>query len=481
MTVYLVGAGPGDPGLLTVRGRELVEGCEAIVYDRLADPRIVALAPETAERIYAGKRPGEHAMTQERLSALLVELGGRLGHVVRLKGGDPFVFGRGGEEALALEAAGIPFEVVPGVSSAHAVPAYAGIPVTQRGMAAQVTFVTGHEDPAKPESALDWSSLAATPGTLVFLMGVGALAENARRLIAHGMAADTPAAVISHGTRPDQRTVTAPLARIAEEAAALPAPAITVVGEVARLREHLAWFERRPLHGRRIAVTRARAQASVLRARLEELGAAVVEAPAIRIEPLAFDAPDLASFDLLVLTSANGVERVLPADVRALAGVTVAAIGAATAEALSAHGIVADVVPERAVGEALLAELGDVSGTRALVAAAEGARDVLPDGLAAGGAEVTVLRTYRSVPEPVDAEAVLAADLVTFTSSSTVTNLLGAMDGRDLSGMRAVSIGPVTSASLREAGIEPVAEADPHDVSGLVRAVVEAAGRVHAW
>jgi uroporphyrinogen III methyltransferase / synthase len=481
MTVYLVGAGPGDPGLLTVRGRELVEGCEAIVYDRLADPRIVALAPETAERIYAGKRPGEHAMTQERLSALLVELGGRLGHVVRLKGGDPFVFGRGGEEALALEAAGIPFEVVPGVSSAYAVPAYAGIPVTQRGMAAQVTFVTGHEDPAKPESALDWSSLAATPGTLVFLMGVGALAENARRLIAHGMAADTPAAVISHGTRPDQRTVTAPLARIAEEAAALPAPAITVVGEVARLREHLAWFERRPLHGRRIAVTRARAQASVLRARLEELGAAVVEAPAIRIEPLAFDPPDLASFDLLVLTSANGVERVLPADVRALAGVTVAAIGAATAEALSAHGIVADVVPERAVGEALLAELGDVSGTRALVAAAEGARDVLPDGLAAGGAEVTVLRTYRSVPEPVDAEAVLAADLVTFTSSSTVTNLLGAMDGLDLSGMRAVSIGPVTSASLREAGIEPVAEADPHDVSGLVRAVVEAAGRVHAW
>jgi uroporphyrinogen III methyltransferase/synthase len=458
-----------------------VEGCEAIVYDRLADPRIVALAPETAERIYAGKRPGEHAMTQERLSALLVELGGRLGHVVRLKGGDPFVFGRGGEEALALEAAGIPFEVVPGVSSAYAVPAYAGIPVTQRGMATQVTFVTGHEDPAKPESALDWSSLAATPGTLVFLMGVGALAENARRLIAHGMAADTPAAVISHGTRPDQRTVTAPLARIAEEAAALPAPAITVVGEVARLREHLAWFERRPLHGRRIAVTRARAQASVLRARLEELGAAVVEAPAIRIEPLAFDPPDLASFDLLVLTSANGVERVLPADVRALAGVTVAAIGAATAEALSAHGIVADVVPEQAVGEALLAELGDVSGTRALVAAAEGARDVLPDGLAAGGAEVTVLRTYRSVPEPVDAEAVLAADLVTFTSSSTVTNLLGAMDGLDLSGMRAVSIGPVTSASLREAGIEPVAEADPHDVSGLVRAVVEAAGRVHAW
>jgi len=481
VTVYLVGAGPGDPGLLTVRGRELVERCDAIVYDRLADPRIVALAPESAERIYAGKRPGEHAMTQERLNEALVELGARLATVVRLKGGDPFVFGRGGEEALALEAAGIPFEVVPGVSSAYAVPAYAGIPVTQRGMAAQVTFVTGHEDPAKPESSIDWSSLAATPGTLVFLMGVGALEENARRLIAHGMAADTPAAVISHGTRPDQRTVTAPLARIAEAAAGLSAPAITVVGEVARMREHLAWFEHRPLHGCRVVVTRARAQASGLRARLEELGAAVIEAPAIRIEPLPFDPPEIGRYDVLVLTSANGVERVLPADVRELAGVTVAAIGTATADALAARGIVADVVPARAVGEALLAELGDVAGKRILLAAAEGARDLLPDGLAAGGADVTVLRTYRTVPEPVDADAVLAADLVTFTSSSTVANLVAAMGGHDLSGLRAVSIGPVTSASLREAGIEPVAEADPHDVTGLVRAVHEAAGRVPAW
>jgi len=481
VTVYLVGAGPGDPGLLTVRGRELVERCDAIVYDRLADPRIVALAPETAERIYGGKRPGEHAMTQERLNELLVELGGRLAAVVRLKGGDPFVFGRGGEEALALEAAGIPFEVVPGVSSAYAVPAYAGIPVTQRGLAAQVTFVTGHEDPSKPESSLDWGSLAGTPGTLVFLMGVGALEENARRLIAHGMAADTPAAVISHGTRPDQHTVTAPLAAIAEAAAGLPAPAITVVGEVARMREHLAWFERRPLHGCRVVVTRARSQASGLRARLEELGAAVIEAPAISIEPLPFEPPEIGRFDVLVVTSANGVERVLPADVRELAGVTVAAIGSATAGALAAHGIVADVVPARAVGEALLEELGDVSGKRILLAVAEDARDVLPDGLAAAGADLTVLRTYRTVPEPVDADAVLAADLVTFTSSSTVANLVAAMGGRDLSGLRAVSIGPVTTASLRDAGIEPVAEADPHDVAGLVRAVLEAAGRVPAW
>ena len=478
MTVYLVGAGPGDPGLITVRGRELVERCDAIVHDRLADPRIVALAPAAAEKVYAGKRPGEHAMTQERLNALLVDLGGRLETVVRLKGGDPFVFGRGGEEALALEAAGIAFEVVPGVSSAHAVPAYAGIPVTQRGVAAQVTFVTGHEDPTRPESAIDWAWLAATPGTLVFLMGVGALEENARRLIAHGMRADTPAAVISHGTRPDQRTVTAPLARIAEAAAALSAPAITVVGEVARMRERLAWFERRPLHGRRVVVTRARSQASALRARLEELGAAVTEAPAIRIEPLAFEPPDLASFDVLVLTSANGVERILPADVRTLAGVKVAAIGRATADALAARGIVPDVVPERAVGEALLEALADVAGRRILVATAAQARDVVPDGLAAGGADVTVLTTYRTVPEPVDPDAVLGADLVTFTSSSTVANLVGAMEGRELAGLRAVSIGPVTSASLREAGIEPVAEAEPHDVDGLVEAVLAAAGRV---
>ena len=478
MTVYLVGAGPGDPGLITVRGRDLVERCDAIVYDRLADPRIVELAPDTADRVYAGKRPGEHAMTQERLNALLVELGGRLETVVRLKGGDPFVFGRGGEEALALEGAGIAFEIVPGVSSAHAVPAYAGIPVTQRGVAAQVTFVTGHEDPTRPESAIDWASLAATPGTLVFLMGVGALEENARRLIAHGMRADTPAAVISHGTQPDQRTVTAPLARIAEAAASLPAPAITVVGDVVLMRDHLTWFEHRPLHGRRVVVTRARAQASGLRARLEELGAAVTEAPAIRIEPLAFEAPEIGSFDILVLTSANGVERILPADVRALAGVTVAAIGRATADVLAARGLVPDVVPERAVGEALLEELGDVRGRRILVAAAEGARDVLPDGLVAGGADVTVLHTYRTVPEPVDPEAVLGADLVTFTSSSTVSNLVAAMDGRELSSLRAVSIGPVTSTSLREAGIEPVAEADPHDVAGLVAAVLAAAGRV---
>ncbi|HEX5556279.1 MAG TPA: uroporphyrinogen-III C-methyltransferase [Gaiellales bacterium] len=474
MTVYLVGAGPGDPGLLTVRGRELVESADALVYDRLADPRIVALAPQSAEMVYAGKRPGDHAMTQEAINARLLELGGRHERVVRLKGGDPFIFGRGGEEALALAGAGIPFEVVPGISSAYAVPAYAGIPVTQRGSAAQVTFVTGHEDPSKPDSDLDWASLAATPGTLVFLMGVGALAANAARLIEHGMPPDTPAAVISNGTRPAQRTVVAPLAGIARAAEGMRPPAITLVGAVAALHEQLAWYERRPLHGKRVVVTRARAQASGLAARLEALGAEVVQAPAIRIEPLPFAPPDLAAYDIVVVTSGNGVDLLLPGDVRALHGAWVAAIGPATVAALRARGIVADVVPPEAVSESLLAALGDVGGRRVLVATAEGAREVLPDGLRERGARVDVLPLYRTVQEPVSADAVRGADLVTFTSSSTVTNLVAALGDGGLDDLAAASIGPVTSATLRECGVEPLVEADPHDVEGLVDAVLRA-------
>jgi uroporphyrinogen III methyltransferase / synthase len=475
VTVYLVGAGPGDPGLLTVRGRELLERCDALVYDRLADPRIVALAPAGAERTYAGKEPNRHALSQEQINDLLVELGRRCRCVVRLKGGDPFIFGRGGEEALALEEAGIEWEVVPGISSAIAVPAYAGIPVTQRGMAAQFTVVTGHEDPAKESSDLDWTSLAATPGTLVFLMGVRSLAGNAGRLIEHGMSRDTPAAVISQGTRPGQRTVTSTLAGIADAAAGLQAPAITLVGPVAALHDRLAWWERRPLFGQRVVVTRARPQASGLASRLSELGADVVEAPAIAIEELPFDAPDLAAYDILCVTSANGVERLLDGDVRALHGVVVAAVGRATAQALRSRGIVADVVPDQAVSDAIVPALGDVHGKRILVATAEGARTALPDGLRAGGAQVDMLHLYRTVREPVDADAVLGADLVTFTSSSTVDNLMEALPAGGASTLRAVSIGPVTTESLRSHGIEPVAEADPHDVDGLVAAVLAVA------
>ncbi len=477
MTVYLVGAGPGDPGLLTLRGRELLERCDALVYDRLADPRIVAMARDGAELHDAGKQPGKHTMTQDEINALLVGLGRRHPTVVRLKGGDPFIFGRGGEEALALDDAGIAWEVVPGISSAYAVPAYAGIPVTQRTMAAQVTIVTGHEDPTKPGTDLDWAHLARTPGTLVFLMGVSSLEGNMARLVEEGMAPDTPAAVVASGTRPAQRTVSGTVGTIAAAAAgaAIRPPAITLVGQVAALHERLAWFERRPLFGRRVVVTRARAQASGLAARLAELGAEVLEAPAITLEELPFQPPDLAGYDVVCLTSANGVERLLAGDVRVLAGVTVAAVGSATAAALRRRGIEPDVLPAQAVQESLLEALGDVAGKRVLIATAEGARDVLAAGLRERGAEVDEVALYRTVREPVDAELVLSADLITFTSSSTVTNVLDALDGRDLSGLRAVSIGPVTSGTLRERGVEPVAEADPHDVDGLVAAVLAVA------
>jgi uroporphyrinogen III methyltransferase/synthase len=478
VTVYLVGAGPGDPGLVTLRGRALLERCDAVVYDALADRRVLDMARPEAERINAGKRAGAHAMAQGQINELLVELAGRYECVVRLKGGDPFVFGRGGEEALALAEAGVAFEVVPGVSSAYAVPAYAGIPVTQRGMAAQVTFVTGHEDAERADSAIDWVSLASAPGTLVFLMGLGTLARNAARLIEHGMDAATPAAVVSHGTRPGQTSVVAQLGEIAEAAADMPAPAIVLVGEVASLHHRLTWFEKRPLHGRRIAVTRARAQASGLAARLEELGAWVVQAPAIRIEPLEHEPVDLGAFGLICLTSANGVEHLISGDVRRLAGVRIAAVGTATAGALRERGIEPDVVPSQATQEGLLAALGDVRGTRALVATAEGARDVLAAGLREAGAEVTVLHTYRTVAEPVDDAALLASDLVTFTSSSTVANVLAGVSAADRARLRAVSIGPVTSSALRAAGIEPLGEADPHDVDGLVARVLELSTRL---
>jgi uroporphyrinogen III methyltransferase / synthase len=474
VTVYLVGAGPGDPGLLTVRGRQLLERCQAVVFDALAEERVVALAA-AADRYDAGKRARAHSMTQTEINDLLIELAGRHDCVVRLKGGDPFVFGRGGEEGLALRAAGVPFEVVPGISSALAVPAYAGIPVTQRGAAAQFTVVTGHEDASRQDSALDWGQLATTPGTLIFLMGVRSLADNARRLIEHGRDPKTPAAVVSNGTLPSQRTVTAPLESIAEAAAGLPAPAITVVGEVAALHRELSWFETRPLFGRRIAVTRARPQASGLARRLEELGAAVVEAPAIRIADLPFDPPELAAFQIVCLTSANGVGRLLAGDVRALAGVRVAAVGRATADALRGRGIEPDVVPASATQEGLLESLGDVAGSRVLVATAEGARDALERGLQERGAEVTVLHLYRTDSEPVDAEAVIGCDFVTFASSSTVVSVLMALPAAVRPDVRAVSIGPVTTAALRECGVEPRIEASPHDVDGLVEAVLRAA------
>jgi uroporphyrinogen III methyltransferase / synthase len=404
--------------------------------------------------------------------------------VVRLKGGDPFVFGRGGEEAEALRAAGIAFEVVPGVTAGVAASAYAGIPVTHRDAASAVAFVTGHEDPAKSESALDWAALARFPGTLVVYMGVRRLEAIVRELMAGGRPGTEPAAVIERGTLPDQRVVTGTLETIAgaAAAAAVKAPAVSLFGPVAALRSELAWFEGRPLGGRTVAVTRARAQASGLAARLRSLGAAVVEAPAIRIQEIDGPAPELGRYDLVCLTSPNGVRHLFDRlhragrDARAFAGARIAAIGPGTAAALRERGLIADVLPERFVAEGLVHALAEVPVSRALIARAAHARDVLPAALRERGAEVDVVELYETVAEPmsqVQREAVAGADYVTFTSSSTVRFFFESMDGAVGERARLVSIGPVTSQTLREHGREPDIEAERHDIDGLVNALVE--------
>jgi len=478
--VYLVGAGPGDPGLMTRRSLELLAAADVVLYDRLIPSGALEAVRPDSELRYVGKEPGATAMGQDEINALLVELGraGRL--TVRLKGGDPFVFGRGGEEAEALAAAGVAFEVVPGVTAGVAAPAYAGIPVTHRDAASAVAFVTGHEDPAREESTLDWEALARFPGTLVLYMGVGNLPLIAERLTGAGRDPGQPAAVVARGTLPDQGTVTGTLADIAGRVAeaGLRPPAITLIGPVARLRDTLAWFERRPLHGEVVAVTRARAQASGLAARLRELGAEVLETPAIRIEPRPVELPDLAAYSVVCFTSPNGVRlffAALDGDARALAGAAVAAIGPGTAAELRRHGVRADVVPERFVAEGLLQALPDVRGRRVLVARAADARDALPDGLRERGAAVDVLALYDTVAEPLSdrqRRALEEATYVTFTSSSTVRFFLEG-GGAVSDGARVVSIGPITSATLRAHGIEPHVEADRHDVDGLVAAIVE--------
>ncbi len=472
---------------MTQRALELIARADVILYDRLIPAGALDGARPDAELHYVGKSPGAASVSQEEINALLVEHGRTGATVVRLKGGDPFVFGRGAEEAEALTAAGIEFEVVPGVTAGIAAPAYAGIPVTHRDEASAVAFVTGHEDPAKPESAIDWQALAAFPGTLVLYMGVRRLPEISERLIEAGRPADEPAAVIERGTLPGQRTVTAPLAEIAAAAADVRPPAVTLVGPVARLREGLAWIERRPLHGRRVVVTRARPQASGLAATLRGLGAEVVEAPAIRIVPRPVEA-ELTGFDLVCFTSPNGVGLFLDAltargkDARSLAGTQLAAIGPGTARELRARGLEPDVIPERSIAESLVESLSglDVAGKRVLIARAAEARDVLPDGLAELGAEVSVVPLYDTVGEALGEDVVTAiadADYVTFTSSSTVTRFLDAVGDGVPNGARVVSIGPVTSATARERGLEVHVEAERHDVDGLVEALVDDAAR----
>jgi uroporphyrinogen III methyltransferase/synthase len=506
--VYLVGAGPGDPGLMTARSLELIASADAVFYDRLIPPGALDGARADAELVYVGKAPradvpgvgahggrsiaGTSESRQREINARLVEAARSGKSVVRLKGGDPFVFGRGGEEGEALHEAGVEFEVVPGVTAGVAATAYAGIPVTHRDDASAAAFVTGHEGPGKEEAALVLKTLARFPGTLVFYMGLRHLRDNAAALIAAGRDPEEPAAAIERGTMAGQRTVVATLDTLADavEREGLDPPALIVAGPVVARREALAWLERRPLYGKRVVVTRARAQASGFAATLRELGAEVVELPAIRIEPRieSEEVQDaiarIGEYALICLTSPNGVRLLFEAlaaaglDARAFGGTTIAAIGPGTARALAAHGFVAEVVPERFVAEALVEALEpvDVEGRRVLIARAAEARDVLPDALRERGAEVDVVALYETVREELDPDAVeLAqqADYVTFTSSSTVRNLTEALGDRFPQGARIVSIGPVTSEAARAAGLEVAVEAERHDVDGLVEALLQ--------
>lgn len=497
--VWLVGAGPGDPGLITVAGLERLREADVIVYDRLVSPRLLEHAREGAELIFVGKVAGEGGHNQAKINELLIEKGREGKRVVRLKGGDPFVLGRGGEEAEALRAAGLSFEVVPGVTSAVAVPAYAGIPVTHRGVASSFAVVTGHEDPGKGDPAIDWGRLATAVDTLVLLMGAKTLPEIVEKLIAGGRPAATPVAVIRWGTTPDQRTVTGTLADIVQrvEEAKLQPPAITVVGEVVRLRETLAWFEDRPLFGKRVLITRTRRQASALARLVAEEGAVPIELPAIEIEPAGDEAAAEAAqgglragvYAWVVFTSANAVElffglmRDRGLDARAFAGAKAAAIGPATADALAERGIVADAVPEEYIAEGVVEALRRrlTPGDRVLLPRAEGARPELVEGLSALGAEVDEVVLYRAaVPKAAPAEALSllrdgGIDIVTFTSSSTVRNLAAMLDGdvECLGKPLVACIGPITAETARELGLRVDVVASEHTVPGLVRAVRE--------
>jgi uroporphyrinogen III methyltransferase/synthase len=496
VTVYLVGAGPGDPGLMTVRGAQMLADADLVVYDRLSVAALLDLVAADAERINVGKQPGAASVPQAEINRILVEAGLEGRHVVRLKGGDPFVFARGGEEAAALIDAGVDVEVVPGITSAIAAPAYAGIPVTLRHSSTSFTVVTGHEDPSAVDGTVNWEAIAKVGGTIVILMGVGRIARIVERLIAGGLDPATPAASVTWGTRPEQRTIRSTLAALPDEP--LAAPATIVVGAVAGL--DLAWFERRPLLGRRIVVTRTAEQSPALVDALRLAGAEPIAVPVIEIVEPGDDGAALDEalrqlgdgvYEWLVVTSPNGARRVLAGlpDARSVRA-KVAAIGPGTAAAMAEGNVVADVVPDEAIAEALLAALPDPSadapagGGRVLLARAEVARDVLPVGLEQRGWSVDVAAAYRTVAvERDDAElertrdAIASADTITFTSSSTVDRFVDTF-GVDAVPPAVACIGPITAATARQHGITVDVEADEHTIDGLVAALVaDAAGR----
>ena len=496
--VYLVGAGPGDPGLITVKGQECIQKADVLIYDYLASPLLLKYARADAEILYVGKKGGDHTLTQDKINELIIEKARQGNIVTRLKGGDPFIFGRGGEEAEELVAAGIAFEIVPGVTSAIAAPAYAGIPLTHRDFTSTAALVTGHEDPTKDETRINWEALAKGIGTLVFLMGVKNLPRITEKLMAHGMAKTTPVALVRWGTTTRQQTVSGTLETIVEDVkkANLKPPSIIVVGDVVNLRDRLSWFENKPLSAKRIVVTRAREQASSMVAMLADLGADVLECPTIKVVPpiswtdLDAAIADLPAYDWLIFTSVNGVKYFFDRlfennrDVRALHHIKTACIGPETARRLSEFGIKTDILPKSYVAESVVEAFApeNVKNKKILIPRAETARPVLPAELKKMGAAVDEIAVYRTQPV-LDNQALLISgleeneiDMVTFTSSSTVTNfksLLPADRINDLmAGVSVACIGPVTAETAKDLGFNVDIVAEKFTIPGLCEAII---------
>lgn len=497
--VYLVGAGPGDAGLLTLRGAELLRRADVVVYDALVNAQLLQLAPKSAEVIYGGKRAKDHTISQNDLNALLISRAKAGKTVVRLKGGDPYVFGRGGEEAEELADAGVPFEVVPGVSSFVAVPNYAGVPLTHRGFASKITLITGHEDPAKEASSVDWEQVAKTPGTKVIMMGTDRIGEIAKTLVGHGMAPATPIAMVRWGTTGQQQSIEGTLATIADVAAKekISPPTVSVIGDVVKLRNKLNWFERRPLFGRRIVVTRSREQAGSLTSQLQDLGAEVLEVPTIKL-----DAPtrrqdlveallELNSYDWLVFTSPNGVTTFFEYffrqfhDMRDIGGARIAAVGPATANKLKELHLQVDLMPDEALAANIaeaFAEFESIDNLKICLLRAEVANSELPKALEALGAIVDDIACYRTVPESEDLSGTgvrlqeTGADWITFTSGSTVEHFHARFDlpalVKKYPKMKLASIGPETSKALAALELKPSVEAKEHTIDGLVEAIL---------
>lgn len=497
-TVYLAGSGPGDPKLITVKALEKIREADAIIYDYLAGKEFIKEARPGAELIYVGKTGRNHAVEQIDINQILVKKALEHKCVVRLKGGDPYVFGRGAEEAEELVNAGIPFEVIPGVTSAVAAPAYAGIPVTHRDHASLVTFVTGHENPDKDQSSIDWENLAKNKGSLVFLMGVKNLEIITSSLINNGMSPDTPAALVRWGTTPDQSSFLSCLQLIAEESVkrSFKAPAVLVVGSVASLKPKLDWYEKKPLFGKKVMITRSREQSGKMAQRILGQGGKPLLFPTIQIkEPRDFTDLDLSissasDYDWIIFTSVNGVDAFFSRffatghDIRELAGPKFGAIGPITADAIRKHGIKVELLAAQFVQEGVLDALRqkDILGNRFLIPRAEKARDILPEGIAGMGGSVRVVTAYRTdMPEHADVKAVKESlanrdvDIITFTSSSTVTHFMGLVGKEDagnlLEGVVVASIGPVTSRTIREFGLEPTLEASEYTIDGLLDAI----------